>query len=34
VTVIVGMWQQHSDQVSENASFVRKLAPATKGKSA
>jgi copper oxidase (laccase) domain-containing protein len=23
--LIVGMWQQHSDQVTENAAFVRKL---------
>jgi len=32
--VIVGMWQQHGDQVSENASFVRQLGSAKQEKSA
>jgi hypothetical protein len=32
--VIVGMWQQHGDQVTENAALVRKLGSAKQGKSA
>jgi hypothetical protein len=32
--VIVGMWQQHNDQVTENAALVRKLGSTKRGKSA